>query len=498
MIISKFENFNKYFQKTFLVIILFSLTLIPWIEFFNANLEELDFIFNDNLFILLIIYFLFISLTYIVLSFLITIKKYSLVSFISISIWVLFQHNFLKANVNILFKKIEISLKYSSEISLIIILFLIYLFFYLIKRKKFFTNFFLFFLTLNLLFSFLSFATEFYSKKRIIEISNNNINQLIKNKKKPNIYYFILDAMMPLNEFENFYKNDLSDFKFFFNQKNYKYFQNTLNFYPNTADTFTSLFYLEEEIFINSNDKSKKNEYKPYIYKTFPGIMKKPYNPKLISELNQLGYEFKWIGNSFANCSRYNYKYCLSNKKEQYIDFYLLQSFLKKTPLLQIFNKLTEVSTIQKYFRVNERNNAISRLRKFINSNENYLRINSTFYFIHHLSPHWPYIHDQNCNYKQFEGKTNFEGYKNSYLCVIKRIEDIIKIIDKIDKDAIVIIQSDHSWEMSNISEIQYGKRMQIFNLVKNNIYCDKKEKTGLNNIQVMNYLLGCLKNNSN
>ena len=136
MIISKFENFNKYFQKTFLVIILFSLTLIPWIEFFNANLEELDFIFNDNLFILLTIYFLFISLTYIVLGFLITIKKYSLVSFISISIWVLFQHNFLKANVNILFKKIEISLKYSSEISLIIILILIYLFFILINKKS--------------------------------------------------------------------------------------------------------------------------------------------------------------------------------------------------------------------------------------------------------------------------------------------------------------------------------------------------------------------------
>ena len=50
---------------------------------------------------------------------------------------------------------------------------------------------------------------------------------------------------------------------------------------------------------------------------------------------------------------------------------------------------------------------------------------------------------------------------------------------------------------MSNISEIQYGKRMQIFNLVKNNIYCDKKEKSGLNNVQMMNYLLGCLKNNT-
>ena len=47
---------------------------------------------------------------------------------------------------------------------------------------------------------------------------NDNNKQLIKNVKKPNIYYFILDAMMPLNEF-NFYKEDLSDFKNFFNQK---------------------------------------------------------------------------------------------------------------------------------------------------------------------------------------------------------------------------------------------------------------------------------------
>ena len=260
MIISKFENFNKYFQKTFLVIILFSLTLIPWIEFFNANLEELDFIFNDNLFILLTIYFLFISLTYIVLGFLIALKKYSLVSFISISIWVLFQHNFLKSHINILFKKIEISLKYSSEISFIIILILIYLFFILIKKKSFFSNFFLFFLSLNLLFSFLSFTSEFNSKKKVIEVLNDDKNQLIENVKKPNIYYFILDAMMPLNEFENFYKQDLSDFKNFFNQKNYEYFENTLNFYPNTADTFTSLFYLEEEIFIKSKDKNKKKK----------------------------------------------------------------------------------------------------------------------------------------------------------------------------------------------------------------------------------------------
>ena len=54
-----------------------------------------------------------------------------------------------------------------------------------------------------------------------------------------------------------------------------------------------------------------------------------------------------------------------SNEKEQYIDLYLLQSF-KKTPLIQIFNKLTEVGVVQKYLQINERNNAISKLKNLL------------------------------------------------------------------------------------------------------------------------------------
>ena len=159
MIISNFENFNKYFQKIFLALVLFSLTLIPWIEFINTNLDELDFIFNNNLFILLAIYFLFISLTYLILSFFTSLTKYSLISFISISIWVLFQHNFLKSNINIFLKNVDISIQYSSEIALIFILFFVYLFLILIKKKKFFSSFFLFFLGFNLFFSVLQFTT---------------------------------------------------------------------------------------------------------------------------------------------------------------------------------------------------------------------------------------------------------------------------------------------------------------------------------------------------
>ena len=133
---------------------------------------------------------------------------------------------------------------------------------------------------------------------------------------------------MPLNEFKDYYKRDLTKFENFYTQKNYLYFKDTLNFYPDTTDTLTSLFFLDE-IFVKKGNYDNDN-LKPNIYKKFPGLLSQKYNPILISELNKLGYQFKWIGNNYAACSRYNYRYCLSDKKEEYVDLYLLQAFYKK------------------------------------------------------------------------------------------------------------------------------------------------------------------------
>ena len=157
MNISKVENFNKYFQKIFLILVLLLLSLIPWIEFINSNLNELDFIFNNNLIYLLVIYFIFVFSIYLILNFFTSLKRYSLISFIGISIWILFQHNFLNSTINAFLEKIDISKQYSSEIALVLILSFIYSFLILIKRKNFFSNFFLFFLAFNLFFSIIQF-----------------------------------------------------------------------------------------------------------------------------------------------------------------------------------------------------------------------------------------------------------------------------------------------------------------------------------------------------
>ena len=189
MNISKQKKFNKYFQKIIFITVLLSLSLVPWIEFINSNLSELDFIFNDNLVVLLSLYFLLISLVYLILKKLTPLKKYSLIAFISISLWILFQHRFLRSSFIKLFKSINISTDFSSEIALIAIISFIYFFFILIKRGRIFTIFFMFFLTFNLIFSSFQFGKEFFNQKKNYIIDQKKIT-LVNNIKRPNIYFF--------------------------------------------------------------------------------------------------------------------------------------------------------------------------------------------------------------------------------------------------------------------------------------------------------------------
>ena len=69
MFILKNLNYNKYFLliRSLLLLIIFS--LIPWIEFINSNLEELEFIFNDNFYVLIVLYFVLVTLLFFLIKF---------------------------------------------------------------------------------------------------------------------------------------------------------------------------------------------------------------------------------------------------------------------------------------------------------------------------------------------------------------------------------------------------------------------------------------------
>lgn len=490
---------------TIFLILIFS--LIPWGEFINSNSDEIEQILNNNFYILIAIYFLFIIIFYFIIKILFKNKSnIYYISLISISIWIFFQYNFLKT----IFKSIlsgKFLWHFSSELSLFLIILFIGLFTIFLDKNKFLRIFVIFFMILNLFYL----SSILFPKLRMIK-SDKNENIIEKNliensnfKKNPNIYFFVMDAMKPLNEFETFYNMNtdyninIEAFKDHLQNYGYTHYQDTINLYDWTVPVLTSFFYMEEIIYENQNETNKLDsnlKLKSNIPNIFPLFLKDKYSPKLLTELKKYGYDFKWIGNYIQNCSKTNFKFCLKNKKESYIDVYTFQSFLEKSPIIQILNRLSKLPFLSDLINYNSLNsNPIFELKQFILSNKEFItNTNPQFYFIHDLEAHHPHLVDSNCKSKKFEGKYNLEGYKNSYQCNIKRIKDIIEILHEYDPNSVVIFQSDHNWAMSRKSESEFGQRTKIFNLIKNNPNCKISASNEINISKLPTYILGCVK----
>ena len=483
---------------TIFSILLFS--LIPWGEFINSNSNEIGQILNDNFYILIAIYFFFIIIIYFVIKFFFKDKgNIYYIALTSISVWFFFQYNFIKTFFNSILHG-KFLWNFSSEISLFLIILIICLVTFFLNKFNFLRIFVVFFMILNVFY----FTFTLYPKLKISKLDQKeniiekNLIENSKFKKNPNIYFFLMDAMKPLDEFENFYKINLSTFKDHFQEYGYKHYNSTKNLYSWTPQVLASFFYMEENIYQTENETNKNLKLKSNIDKKFPLFFKDENRPVLLTELNKLNYNFNWVGNYMSNCSKTNYKYCLKNKKKSYIDIYTLQTFLEKSPIVQIANRLSKFNFFKELIDFNTlHSNPIFEIKQFIISNKELIaNTNPQFYFIHDLETHDPYVVDSNCKSKKFEGKYNLEGYKNSYQCNIKRIKEIIEILHKYDPNSIVIFQSDHSWIMSQKSESKYGERKNIFNLIKYNPNCKIPASNNTNTSKLASYIFGCLNNN--
>ena len=76
-------------------------------------------------------------------------------------------------------------------------------------------------------------------------------------------------------------------------------------------------------------------------------------------------------------------------------------------------------------------------------------------------------------------------------------VKEIINFLNEIDPNSIVVFQGDHNWEMSNFSEIKYGKRREIFNLIKIDDKCNIDQNINLNNVNTARLILSCITGNN-
>ena len=465
----KTENF----KKLILSLIIFSL---PFLEFLKNNIDEIDIIIGVSFYALIIILILvLLFFAYLLNFFFKKINFYDSFLIIVIFNWFIFKHNLLNIFIKNIFELNKITNEFSSEITLLILIVLsVITSIFIYNKKEFLFRFIYIFFFLSFFYNF----SQVIFKEKNIEVSSSNNENIIYfedriKTEKSNIYFFILDAMQPIDAFEKYYNISL--------QKNYNYYYNTSNLYDNTTHGLSAIFYLDE---IFTKDNKLKNKAKIL----YPTLLRDNFKSDLIYNLDNLGYEFKWIGNFFAYCPKFNLRYCLNQNQNKLIDTYLYINFFRQTPIIQSIINFGYIINFDfnRYFFF-KLNDGMGRLVKHLSENKNIKK--PSFYFVHHMSPHWPYITNKDCSYKSFPGEENYEGYKSAYLCVLNKILETIEYIEKNDPNSFVVFQSDHSWQMSKTRE----EKKLIFNLLKVRDDCGIDPNINLNNVNTLRLILSCI-----
>tara|TARA_B100001057_G_C22840335_1_gene946823 strand:- start:854 stop:2353 length:1500 start_codon:yes stop_codon:yes gene_type:complete len=490
-------------RNIFLIFVFFLIVIsIPFLEFFSFNLNftneknnlKINFLTVKRLFFLYLIFLLIFS------SLIIFIKRISKMSLFDISIilsfiyWVIFKYNEIKKLLNLINFNILKSYDGFFSITFTLLAILLFVFFYKKKKTNFINIFILFFFIIN--FTFLSsnilMGSNINKKNQIQNFEFENLN--IKNLERNNIYLFIIDSMPPIKFADKILKTESKFFLDELRSNNFNYIDNSRSIYGNTALTLGSIFNLKP-LKTKNNEFVKTYDQLEYPHLIFPTVLRKKYKSNLEYNLTKLGYNIKWIGSHFSNCYGYNRQYCIDEiDNENILINYEILSFLKKTAFQPIVHNIFNFFN----FSIEERiifksNNAISYFERYLEKTGKPAK--PTFVLIHHLVSHWPYLVDENCKYEKNPGRINKIGIKKAFECNKKLISNISKKISEIDNQAIVVIQSDHNWELSNLDLSEYGDRNDIFNVIKTNDFCEKFEHNASNNIDTIRMALYCATN---
>ena len=195
-------------------------------------------------------------------------------------------------------------------------------------------------------------------------------------------------------------------------------------------------------------------------------------------------------------------------KNNSYYNIYLSADvathFFRRSPIIPILNKIKIFLGISKpeiFYDVRE-NDSLNIFMKKMNNIE--FENKGYFFFIHNMLPHTPYLFNSDCTLKSKPLLTtknyiekhkhksgtigDFEGYKANYICMLKRVYEFVNFINKKDRNANVILISDHG---QNIKDFFYS-RFDTFTLVKTNEECQYKVSDRLNTINAARLMIGC------
>lgn len=326
--------------------------------------------------------------------------------------------------------------------------------------------------------------TDYY---KIKNTTSNQLSSINKQKDYNNIYLIIFDSLMPLEDFEknvdkkiyNKIENKVSD-SLKKIDKNFNYLNGAVSNYNNTKLSISSIF--KSGYFINNKSKHFKNYFEFYPYILYEET--KINNLDYLNVLKKNKIKFLWFSNHTLPCKNRRGIICGTDSNVETDIINEIKIFYTKTVLVKLLDNLTK-----------KLHNDIpsDNLIKYVKNNKS----KNNFFFIHNMIPNGEAIYDENCN----KTYSQYPYYIYSYLCSIKKIQEITETIVKYDNDATVLITADHGVKTSFLSKknslisklddnIYYDPR--VYALAKYPINCSKLLPKTYDIINLSRFLLNC------
>jgi hypothetical protein len=273
---------------------------------------------------------------------------------------------------------------------------------------------------------------------------------------------------------------------------------NSFSSYNTTYLTLASIFNMS---YFDKNYKySNRND-------LFPKLLYKKEPPKLIHNLNKIGYDFVYYGNMWAKCEE-SYHFSCSNevvntdppslgkKISNYLDNAGIKVFTQRS-VLGFF--------IRKYISIYADMLNPDGLDSFMNNIDSIKPYSKKFYFIHNLAPHPPFPNkDCEIDYTKNVGTwIDTDVYSQSVKCALKKTLVTIDKILLIDPNAIIVIQGDHGPGINYKFDIHPHlnskeallERFSIHNSIRIPRKCSTNDLDKIGNIETVNLVFNCISN---
>lgn len=409
------------YQKKEMIISLLTISAVsifPAIFLYTYNAEEIN--FSEAVFPVL--FFLGVGIILGVIGFAFT-KSFSKSAIISVFFMLLFSnYAFLEKGVQLLLP----SLKYWHVLPIFIFIMLHICYFIYKKMSLSLANsitkilciVFSGLISINLIVA----APDIINKMLLVDQSNSGKKFEEKQEAddlKPNIYLLIFDEYSSFNMIKKCYNYDNSQFATFLEDKGFTVSHNSYNESIITSTVTTNLVNLSY-IVDNTTSESEKEI--------------KRHNGALFSLLSENGYMIKGVGNArWYGLEDLAGGVSISGAQtiggETFQDILLQRSVIYPFVCPNTSAYAQMLSTSIEYLCQN------SGVQK------------NVFTILHLLSPHTPFVVDENGNYIPSEHHLNWDDkqyYLGQYIYVTKLMTRLVDSIIKNDPDSIIILQSDH------------------------------------------------------